>query len=105
MATTTTALQNVVYVDDRNGNHYWIFDVYHTTGTDTNIEVPHSILSAAEVPSGAATAVDVTIIADDDATDAVREIQIDTAVATGLIKIIARFSGSAAGMGSGHEDL
>ncbi len=105
MATTTTALLNVVQIDDRAGNHYWIFDVYHTTGTDTNIEVPHSIVSAAQIPTGAATAGDVTIIADDTATDAVREIQIDTTVGTGLIKLIAKFTGSAAGMGSGHEDL
>ena len=105
MATTVTLIKNVVQVDDREGNHYWIFDVDHVTGTDTNIEVPQSILSAAEVPAGAATAVDVTIITDVSSTDAVREIQIDTGVASGTKKIIARFRGSPAGMSSGTVAL
>ena len=97
--THITLLQNVIQVDDKIGNHYWIFDVPHVTGTDTNIEVPMTILSAAEIPVDGTTARDVTIITDETANDALREIQIDTGVATGLIKIIARFRGSPAGMG------
>ena len=104
MATTVTLIKNVVTCDDRNGNHYWIFDVDHVTGTDTNIEVPQGVLSAAEIPTGAATAGDVTIV-NTTSNDAVREIQIDTGETTGLKKIIARFRGSPAGMGSATEAL
>jgi hypothetical protein len=96
---TNNAIKNLLTCEDRNGNHYWIFDILHTTGDDTNIEVPVNILSAAEIPASAVTAVDVTIV-NTTANDAVREIQIDTAVASGVKKIIARFRGSAAGMGS-----
>jgi len=104
MATTITLIKNVVTCDDRNGNHYWIFDVPHVTGTDTNVEVPNTILSAAQVPDSAATAGDVTIV-NTSSNDAVREIQIDTGETTGTKKIIARFRGSPAGMGSGHVAL
>lgn len=103
MANTVTLLRNVIKVDDKEGNHYWIFDVPHTNGTDTNIEVPSTILSAAEVPPDAATAVDVTVIDDVTSEDALREIQIDTNVATGVYKIIARFRGTPAGMGGSFE--
>jgi hypothetical protein len=103
--TDTTNLLNVVHVDDRNGNHYWICDVYHTYGSDTDILVPNSCISAAQIPDDGTTAVVVEVHADDDKDDFVREVSIDTAVATGLIKLIIRFSGSAAGMGSGHGDL
>ena len=99
MANDTTALLNVVHVDDRNGNHYWICDVWHTTGTDTDIAVPNSVLSAAQIPDGAANGGSVTI--DDDTADQVKEVVVAAAIATGLVKLIIRFSGSAAGMGSG----
>ncbi len=98
-----TALRNVIKVDDKEGNHYWIFDILHTSGDDTNIEVPTTILSAAEIPSGAATAGDVTIVADVTSGDGLREIQIDTGEATGIKKIIARFRGTPAGMGGGFN--
>ena len=98
-----TAVRNVIKVDDKEGNHYWIFDILHTSGDDTNIEVPTTILSAAEIPSGAATAGDVTIVADVTAGDGLREIQIDTGEATGVKKIIARFRGSPSGMGGGFN--
>jgi hypothetical protein len=101
---TNNAIQNLLTCEDRQGNHYWIFDILHTTGDDTNIEVPQCVLSAAEIPADAATAVDVTIV-NTTSNDAVREIQIDTAVATATYKIIARFRGSAAGMGSITEAL
>ncbi len=105
MANTRTLIKNVVQCEDKEGNFYWIFDILHTTGTDTNIEVPHTILSAAEVPSGGSRGGDVTIISDVTANDAVREIQIDTGETTGVKKIIARFRGSPAGMGAGTEAL
>ena len=100
-----TVLQNVTMVDDRNGNHFWIFDVYHTTGTATDVLVPNSVLSAAEIPSTGARSGDIQVTADDSGTDAVREVTIASGEATGTKKLIVRFAGSAAGMGSGHEDL
>lgn len=100
----TTNLLNVITVDDRNGNHYWICDVWHTTGADTDILVPNNVISAAEIPADGTTAVTVEVHADDVTTDSLREVSIDTAVATGLKKLIIRFSGTA-GMGSGHGVL
>ena len=108
MANDTTALLNVVHVDDRNGNHYWICDVWHTTGTDTDVLVPNSVLSAAQIPDGAANGGSVTITNDTDSTaqeSVQKEVVVASAIATGLVKLIIRFSGSAAGMGSGHADL
>jgi hypothetical protein len=63
------------------------------------------VISAAEIPADGTTAVTVEVHADDDGDDFLREVSIDTAVATGLKKLIIRFAGSAAGMGSGHGDL
>jgi hypothetical protein len=103
--TDTTNLLNVIQVDDKNGNHYWICDVYHTTGADTDVLVPNSVISAAEIPPGASTAGTVTIENDDSATETVQAVVIDTGESTGLKKLIIRFSGSAAGMGSGHGVL
>jgi hypothetical protein len=100
----TTNLLNVVHVDDRNGNHYWICDVWHTTGADTEVLVPDSVLSAAQIPDSAANGGSVTID-DDVATDSTKEVVVASAIATGLVKLIIRFSGSAAGMGSGHGVL
>jgi hypothetical protein len=102
--TDTTNLLNVITVDDRNGNHYWICDVYHVTGTDTEVLVPDSVLSAAQIPDGAANGGSVTID-DDVTTDSTKEVVVASAIATGLVKLIIRFSGSAAGMGSGHGVL
>lgn len=96
--------QNVVQVDDRNGSHYWIFTVHHTTGTATDIEVDNSVVSAAEIPV-TGTGGTVTITADDSATDAVREITVDSGEATGTKTIVARFIGSAAGSSSSKNDL
>jgi hypothetical protein len=102
--TDTTNLLNVITVDDRNGNHYWICDVYHVYGADTDILVPNNVISAAEIPADGTTAVVVEVHADDGTNDYVREVSIDTAVATGMKKLIIRFSGTA-GMGAGHGDL
>ncbi len=101
----TTALQNVVQVDDRAGNHYWICDVSHTTGTATDILVPNSALSASEIAPTGARSGDIQVTADDDVDDSVREVTIASCESTGLKKLIIRFSGSAAGMGSGHGVL
>jgi hypothetical protein len=103
--TDTTNLQNVVQVDDRAGNHYWICDVYHTTGAATDILVPNSVVSAAELKADGTRGGDVSITADDDGADSVREVSIATGETTGLKKIVIRFGGSGAGMGSGHGVL
>lgn len=95
--------QNVIQVDDRAGNHYWIFTVHHTTGANTDIEVDNSVVSAAEIPASG-TGGTVTITADDSATDGKREITIDTGEATGTKTIVARFIGSGAGSSSSKLD-
>ncbi len=106
--TDTTNLTNVVQVDDKNGNFYWICDVPgHVTDVVTDVLVPNNVISASEITSDGARGGNVLINADDVGTDAVREVTItgDSSVATGTVKLIIRFSGNAAGMGSGHEDL
>ncbi|KKN92397.1 hypothetical protein LCGC14_0208880 [marine sediment metagenome] len=103
--TDTTALQNVIQVDDKNGNHFWICDVYHTTGTATDVLVPNSVLAASQIADSGARSGDIQVTTDDSATDSVREVTIASGVATGLIKLVIRFSGSAAGIGSGHGVL
>ncbi len=103
--TDTTNLQNVVHVDDRNGNHYWICDVYHTTGTATDVLVPDNVIGASQIVVDGSRGGDVQVTADDDDADSVREVTLAAGVETGLIKLIIRFSGSAAGMGSGHGVL
>ena len=100
----TTNLQNVVQIDDRNGNHYWICDVFHTTGADTDVLVPDSVLGASEITADGSRGADVQVTADDDAADSVREVTIATGTPTGLIKLCIRFGGTA-GMGSGHGVL
>ena len=96
---------NVTVVDDRAGNHFWIFTVPHTTGTATDILVENSVISASHLPDGNETrGDDVQVTADDSGTDAVREITIVSGSATGNKMIVARFAG-VAGTGSGHEDL
>ena len=96
--------QNVVQVDDRNGSHYWIFNVHHTTGTATDILVDNSVVSASEIPLTGAGGT-VTITADDSATDGVREITIDSGETTGIKTIVARFIGVGAGSSSSKNDL
>ncbi|KKL68914.1 hypothetical protein LCGC14_2120170 [marine sediment metagenome] len=95
---------NVTVVDDRSGNHFWIFSVFHTTGTDTDILVENSVLGAAELRADGTRGGDVSVTADDSGTDSVREITIATGEATGTKLIVARFGGTA-GSGSGHGVL
>ena len=95
---------NVTVVDDRAGNHFWIFSVSHVNGADTDILVENSVLSASELTADGTRGGDVSVTADDSATDAVREITIATGEATGTKMIVARFAG-VAGTGSGHENL
>lgn len=96
---------NVTVVDDRAGNHYWIFTVYHTLNTATDILVENSVISASHLPDTQETrGDDVQVTADDSATDSVREITIASGSATGFKRIVARFAG-VAGSGSGHGVL
>lgn len=104
---TTAIPQNVVQVDDRAGNHYWIFSVYHTTGTDTTIDVDNSCISASIIGTVATTAGTCTV-ADSNSSAAsytTKEVTIDTGIATGTVTVIARFSGSAAGSSSSKNDV
>ena len=95
---------NVTVVDDRAGNHFWIFSVFHDGTNATDILVENSVLSASELTADGTRGGDVTITPDDVATDAVREITIASGETAGTKMIVARFAG-VAGTGSGHEDL
>ena len=95
-----TILTGVTQVDDRNGNHYIIADVPHTTGTATDVQVQNNIISAAELTTDGTRGGDVSVTADDSATDQLREVTIASGVTTGIKKIIFRYSGTA-GVGSG----
>jgi hypothetical protein len=75
--------------------------VYHTLNAATDILVPNCVVGASEITNDGSRGADVQVTADDVATDSVREVTIASATPTGLIKLIIRFSGSAAGMGSG----
>ncbi len=96
--------QNVTVVDDRAGNHFWIFTINHVTGADSDILVENSIISASHLTDDGTRGVDVKLNADDSATDAVKEISFPSATASGTYMIVARFGGTA-GTGSGHENL
>jgi hypothetical protein len=94
--------QNVLQVDDRAGNHYWIFTVQHVTGSDSLVEVDNSCISASIIGLVATTAGACTVA--DAAANAVKEVTVASAVASGLVTVIARFSGSAAGSSSSKID-
>ncbi len=96
--------QNVLQVDDRAGNHYWIFTVQHVTGSDSLVIVDNSCISASIIGVVATTAGTCTVADTDSTNDYVKEVTIDSGVATGLVTVIARFSGSAAGSGSSKID-
>ena len=96
--------QNVTVVDDRNGNHFWIFTIHHVTGADSDVQVEHSCISASELTSDGTRGANVVVSTDDTTTDAVKELTFPSASATGDYLLVARFGGSA-GSGSGHEDL
>lgn len=101
---TTAIPQNVVHVDDRAGNHYWIFTVSHVTGTVTTINVDNSCAGASEIQAAITRSGDITV-ADADATnDFVKEVTIASGETTGIKTIIARFVGSAAGSSSSKID-
>jgi hypothetical protein len=119
---------NTLTVDDRAGNSFIIFDVHHTTGTDSNVIVPDSAVSVAHLPdvnpataiaqgttgSNTATvnpATGVMIIHNSTsgasglgftfaASDGVKQVIIDTDVATQTLKLVVRCIGNAAGSGS-----
>ena len=101
---TTAIPQNVVQVDDRAGNHYWIFSCYHTTGTDTTINVDNSCISASLIGTATTTAGTCTVADTDSSNDYSKEVTIDTGETTGTKTVIARFSGSAAGSSSSKID-
>ena len=104
MAVVDAIPQNVVVVDDRKGNTYWIFDVWHVTGDTTDIVVENGVISASELTADGTRGGNILVTADESATDAAREVTIPSGESTGLKKIVIRFGG-AAGSGSGHEDL
>ena len=99
-----TILTGITQVDDRNGNHYVIADVPHTNNTATDIQVANNIISASELTLDGTRGGDISVTADDSATDALREVTIASGESTGIKKIVFRYSGTA-GSGSGHEDL
>ena len=104
MADNTLLAQGVTQVDDRAGNHYWIFTVQHTTGENTLVEVDNSCIGATELRASGDSAATVTV-ADGTTTDGVKEITIDTGTATRTMTIIAQFTGSSSGSGSSRVSV
>ena len=102
MATFTP--QNLVQVDDRKGNHYWIFEVQHDGANDSLVIVDNSCISASIIGLVATTAGTCTVADTDSSNDYVKEVTIDSGVAAGTVTVIARFSGSAAGSSSSKID-
>ncbi len=96
--------QNLVQVDDRKGNHYWIFDVNHVSGADSLVIVDNSCISASIIGVVATTAGTCTVADTDSTNDYVKEVTVASATATGVVTVIARFSGSAAGSSSSKID-
>jgi len=119
-------------VDDQAGNFYIIAEVHHTTGDDTLLVVPDSAVSCAELPAanGVAPAITQGSTGSNTATvnpasgamvvqnatsgasglgfsfvagDGVKQVIIDTNVATGTYKIVVRCIGSAGGVGAGNS--
>lgn len=106
-------------VDTRDGNHYRIFTVVHTTGTASDIAVPDTAASACELPvditvsAGLAketsTSAGVTIrnlttgasgFGFDWATgDGQKQVTIASGAASGTYIIVVRMIGSPAGLG------
>jgi hypothetical protein len=95
--------QNLVQVDDRAGNHYWIFTVEHDGSNDSLVQVDNSCISASIIGLVATTAGTCTV-ANTDTGDAVKEVTVDSGIAAGTVTVIARFSGSAAGSSSSKID-
>lgn len=119
---------NAQVFEDRNGNSFIIMDVIHTTGDDTNVIVPDSAVSVAHLPGeNPATAIAQGTTGSNTATvnpasgvmivhnstsgasglgfdfvagDGIKQVIIDTAVASQTLKLVVRCIGSAAGMGS-----
>lgn len=114
-------------VDSRDGNHYTIHTVNHTTGAVSNIVVDDSAMSACEMPDDitssagldkeTSTSSGVTIrnLTDDsdsglgfnfNADDGVKQVTIASAAASGTYIIVVRHVGSAAGTtGTGAANL
>ncbi len=95
--------RNVTVVDDRAGNHFWIFSFDHVTGTVSTIDVEDSVISA-QVLTGDGTDGPAVTIANTSDTDFTSEITIESGAATGTHMVVARFGG-VAGTGSGHGAL
>ena len=121
MATVVPTKQQ--HVDTRDGNHYEIFTVNHTTGTASDVVVADSAVSACELPdditASAGLAKETTTSAGVtirnltsgagpgsltfQAGDGVKQVTIASAAATGSYKIIVRHVGNAAGVGAGNS--
>jgi len=97
---------NVVQVDDRAGNHYWIFTVYHGTSgsANTTVEVDNSCYGASELKADGTRGGNVTVADADSTNDYVKEVTIASSEANGTKTIVARFMGSAAGPSSSKID-
>ena len=118
-------------VDDKYGYHYIIMDIQHVEGADSIVVVPDSAISAAQLPTTRNAATQIALIAGSDtgainpsdnemalenltsgtsglgftfqAGDGVKQLIIDTAVASGIYKIVVLCVGSPAGTGSTKE--
>lgn len=114
----------VAWADTRDGNHYQVFTVTHTTGAVTDIIVDLSAVSACELPnditvnaglvketttSAGVTIADPTSGSHQSGTfaaeDGIKTVRIASAAASGTYIIVVRHVGSAAGVASSRETV
>lgn len=126
MAIVAVIPSAVTTVDTRDGNHYEIFTVFHNGSQDTAINVSDGCVSCALMPDNQTSSVPATqtttestgiallnqtsgtsglSFGDWATSDGVKQVMIDGNVAAGTYVVIARFTGSGAGSGSGAKTL
>jgi hypothetical protein len=106
--------QNVVQVDDRGGNAFTIFTINHVQlagGSDINIELDGSVVSAKHLEEAGQTVVTITVDADPANIPASgqrqgwsKTVSFPSESATGTYTIVCRHAGSAASIGSSNLD-
>ncbi len=111
-------------VDTRDGNFYEVYSVKHVTGTTTDIAVPDACVSAAALQDDltssttpvqeTSTSAGITVRNQTSGAsglsfgawatnDGHKQITIHSGVASGTYKVVARFVGSAAGIGTSRS--